>query len=66
VKVRYDRQADILTVIFKEGVSVAESDEGRPGVILDYDDAGNLLAVEVLDASSRVTEPKSVDFQLTG
>ena len=65
MKVRYDRRADILTVILKEGVAVAESDEGRPGVILDYDDAGNLLALEVLDASRRVTEAKSVDFQLT-
>jgi len=65
VKVRYDRRSDILTVILKEGVAVAESDEGRPGVILDYDTDGNLLALEVLDASQRVTETKSVDFQLT-
>jgi uncharacterized protein YuzE len=65
MKVRYDRRADILTVILKEGVAVAESDEGRPGVILDFDDDGNLLSLEVLDASRRVTEAKSVDFQLT-
>lgn len=65
MKVRYDRRADILRVILKEGVAVAESDEGRPGVILDFDDDGNLLALEVLDASRRVTETKSVDFQLT-
>jgi uncharacterized protein DUF2283 len=43
VKVRYDRRSDILTVILKEGVAVGESDEGRPGVILDYDHAGNHL-----------------------
>ena len=65
MKVRYDRRADILTVILKEGVAIAESDEGRPGVILDFDDDGNLLSLEVLDASRRVTEAKSVDFQLT-
>lgn len=64
MKVRYDAHTDILTVILKEGVVVAETDEGRPGVILDYDGEGNLLALEVLDASRRVTETKSVDFQL--
>jgi Protein of unknown function (DUF2283). len=62
---RPPRHSDILTVILKEGVAVAESDEGRPGVILDFDDDGNLLSLEVLDASRRVTEAKSVDFQLT-
>lgn len=64
MRVRYDAHTDVLTVILKEGVVVAETDEGRPGVILDYDGEGNLLALEVLDASRRVTETKSVDFQL--
>jgi uncharacterized protein YuzE len=29
-------------------------------VILDYDDQGNLLSIELLDASVRVEEPRSV------
>jgi YD repeat-containing protein len=53
MKVQYDREMDTLTVTLREGV-VAESDEDKPGVILDYDDAGNLLSIEVLDASRRV------------
>jgi uncharacterized protein YuzE len=64
MKVRYDTHTDTLTVILREGVAVAESDEGRPGVILDYDEDGNLLSLEVLDASRKVTETRSVDFQL--
>ena len=45
---------------------VAESDETRPGVILDYDEQGNLLSIEVLDASQRVAEPRKVTFTSNG
>lgn len=63
MKVNYDKAADILTVVLRDA-PVAESDEDKPGVILDYDDQGNLVAIEVLDASTRVEEPQSVT--LTG
>ncbi len=65
MKVTYDIETDSLTVIFNEQASVAESDEDKPGVILDYDDAGNLVSLEVLDASQRVTEVKKIEFQTT-
>ncbi len=54
-----------MTVIFKEGASIAESEEDRPGVILDYDERGELVSLEVVDASSRITEPRKVEFQTT-
>ena len=59
MKVNYDAATDTLTVIFRDG-PVAESDEGKPGVVLDYDAQGNLVSIEVLDASTRVQEPRSV------
>jgi len=46
-------------VVFREA-SVAESDEDKPGVILDYDAEGNIVSIEVLDASRRVESPASV------
>ena len=42
MKVIYDRDTDTLTVIFAE-TPVVESDEDKPGVILDYDTNGNLF-----------------------
>ena len=64
MKVNYDRHTDILTVILKDNVVVAESDEDKPGVILDYDAAGELISLEILDASRRVSETRKVEFQL--
>ena len=66
MKVTYDRQTDSLTVVLNEKASVAESDEDKPGTILDYDEQGNLVSLEVLDASKRVTEARKVEFQTTG
>lgn len=65
MKVTYDPRADILTVILRDDGVVAESDEGKPGVILDYDEAGNLVSLEILDASKRVTDARRVEFQTT-
>jgi uncharacterized protein YuzE len=33
-------------------------------VILDYDAAGNLVGLEVLDASKRVAETRTMEFQV--
>lgn len=65
MKITYDPRTDSLTVILKEGVAVAESDEDKPGVILDYDDHGNLLSLEILDASRRVTDARKIEYQMT-
>jgi len=63
MKVTYDRQTDTLTVIFAE-TPVAESDEDKPGVILDYDASGNLVSLEILDASRRVMVPTRIEYQV--
>jgi uncharacterized protein YuzE len=65
MKVNYDPRTDTLTVILKDGVAVSESDEDKPGVILDYDANGDLVSLEILDASKRVSEARKVEFQMT-
>jgi uncharacterized protein YuzE len=63
VKVSYDPRTDTLSVVLKEGVSVSESDEDKPGVLLDYDAQGDLVSLEILDASRRVTETRRIEFE---
>ena len=62
MKVNYDTKTDTLTIVFRD-VPVVESDEDKPGVILDYDAAGNIVSIEVLDASKRVEEPRTVTLE---
>jgi uncharacterized protein YuzE len=63
MKVVYDPKADTLIIIFSD-IPVAESDEDKPGVILDYDESGNLISLEILDASRRMLFPTHIDYQV--
>lgn len=65
MRVRYDRHTDTIVVELRAGVPVAESDEGRPGVVFDWDADDNLVSIEILDASRRVIGPDRVDVVVT-
>ena len=65
MKAVYDPQTDTLTVIFNDS-PVDESDEEKPGVILDYDRDGNVVGLEILDASKRVKNPRSFEYAVSG
>ncbi len=64
MKVTYDQLADTLTIIFAE-TPVAESDEDKPGMIFDYDDKGNLVSLEIMDASRRVNLPSKIEYEVS-
>ena len=64
MKVIYDQAADILTIVFTE-TPIAESDEDKPGMILDYDDKGNLVSLEIMDASQRVNVPSKIEYEVS-
>lgn len=63
MKVTYDPEVDALTIILSDA-AVEESDEAKPGVILDYDVEGNIVGLEILNASKRVDNPKAIDYAL--
>ena len=65
MKVTYDQEADVLRIILNDE-AIEESDEDKPGVIIDYDKRGNVVGLEVLDASIRIANPMALDYAVTG
>jgi uncharacterized protein YuzE len=65
VKVTYDPEVDVLRILLSDS-AIEESDEDKPGVILDYDKDGNVVGLEILEASKRMTNPRCVDYAVTG
>lgn len=63
MKIIYDRETDTLTVVFSN-TPVFESDEDKPGIILDYDEHDRLVSLEILDASKRVTVPSRIEYEV--
>ncbi len=52
VKIEYSKEADAIYVYFKEEF-VAKSKEIEDGVVIDFDEKGQLIGIEVLDVSRR-------------
>ena len=65
MKVTYDPETDTLTIRLKEA-HISESDELQEGIIADYDAKGNIVALEIFDASKRVTGPQNMIFESMG
>lgn len=64
MKVTYDSEVDILRILLSNS-PIEESDEDKPGVILDYDKDGNIVGLEILEASKRTANPRSVEYAVT-
>jgi len=65
MKVTYNQEVDILRIMLSDA-DIEESDEDKPGIIIDYDDGGNVVGLEILDASSRMTDPRTLEYAVTG
>ena len=52
MKVEYDVTTDSMYISLKEGVS-AESEEVTDGVMLDFDNAGKVVGIDIQHASQR-------------
>ena len=65
MKVTYDAEVDVLRIVLS-GAAVEESDEDKPGVIIDYDRDGNIVGIEILDVSQRIENPTAFEYSVVG
>jgi uncharacterized protein YuzE len=63
MKVTYDPAVDVLRILLSHA-QIEESDEDKPGIILDYDKGGNIVGMEILDASTRVEDPRGMEYSI--
>jgi uncharacterized protein YuzE len=65
MKVTSDASVDVLRILFIDA-PIAESDEDKLGVILDYAEDGSIVGMEILDASKHMSNPSGVGFAVVG
>ncbi len=63
MKVRYDKEVDVLYISFSKN-KIKESDEDKPGIIIDYDKKGSIVGIEILDASRKMANPTKVEYEV--
>lgn len=54
MNIEYEKQSDSMYIKFAQG-NYFESNEINEGVILDYDQNGKIIGIEILDASRRLS-----------
>jgi uncharacterized protein YuzE len=66
VKVHYDEKSDAVFIRLDDKKKIVESQEVETGVILDYDENGKVIGVEILKVSDRIgsDQLKELKFQV--
>jgi len=66
MKLKVDKKSNALYLRLDEN-AIVESEEVRPGVILDFDGNGRVVGVEFLNISERISQEEltNIQFQTT-
>ena len=63
MKVIYDPDKDILQLSFTQR-SIEETTQIAPGLVLDYDEDGRVIGLELRQASKKVDNPREMVYLL--
>ena len=65
MRINFDKKADAVYIRFSEE-KYFESDEIREGFIVDYDNKGRIIGIEILDVSKNLPVPATEEVMVTG
>lgn len=63
MKLKIDRENDTLYLRLDES-AIVDSEEVKPGVILDYDVNDNVVGIEILSISKRISSETLSDIEV--
>jgi uncharacterized protein YuzE len=61
MKVKFDQETDILYIQLSDK-AIVESDEDKPGIILDYATDGSIVGIEIMNASKNIDNLNKIDI----
>lgn len=61
IKISYDKEGDVLEIRFSENAIMDSEYVEESGLVLDYDKSGNIVAVEIISFSKRVSKEEAVE-----
>ena len=64
MRITYDEETDSLTIILRDE-RIKESDEVRPGVVVDFGYDGRVVRFEILEASKAVQKTREIQFAIS-
>lgn len=65
MRLHYDQRADALYLLLNDA-KIVDSEEVQPGVVLDFDDRGEVVGVEILFVKRRMpdADPSQLQFEV--
>ena len=64
MKVQYNIEVDVVQIILSSE-PIEESGKELAGIIFDYDKKGNIVGIEILNASKRIENPRAFEYAVS-
>ena len=63
MRIKYDKETDIVYISLSSR-QIIESDQEKPDIILDYAEDGQIVGIEILNASSKMEQEKGILYEI--